>query len=66
MFYMGNFSLEVVSTQRKIDVKRRINMEFKRISPEANHYLSCEDSSISNVQKATEKKLKDLLSGNRI
>ena len=63
---MGNFSLEVVSTQRKIDVNRRMNMEIKRISPEATHYLSCEDSSISNVHKAAEQKLKDLLSGNRI
>ena len=63
---MGNFSLEVVSTQRKIDVNRRMNMEIKRISPEATHCLSCEDSSISNVHKAAEQKLKDLLSGNRI
>ena len=63
---MGSFSLEVVSTQRKIDVNRSINMEIKRISPEATHYLSCEDSSISNVNKAAEQKLKGLLSGNRI
>ena len=63
---MGNFSLEVVSTQRKIDVNRRMNMEIKRISPEAPHYLSCEDSRINNVRKAAEQKLKDLLSGNRI
>ena len=63
---MGNFSLEVVSTQRKIDVNSRMNMEIKRISPEAPHYLSCEDSSITNVRKAAEQKLKDLLSGNRV
>ena len=63
---MGNFSLEVVSTQRKIDVNRRMNMEIQRISPEAPHYLSCEDSSINNVRKAAEQKLKDLLIGNRI
>ena len=62
---MGNFSLEMVSTQRKIDVNRRMNMEIKRISPETPH-LSCEDSSINNVRKAAEQKLKDLLSGNRI
>ena len=63
---MGNFSLEVVSTQRKIDVNRRINLEIKRMSLEATYYLSWEDSSISNVHKAAEQKLKDLLSGNRI
>ena len=63
---MGNFSLEVVSTQRKIDVDRRMNMEIKRISPEAPLYLSCEDSSVTNVRKAAEQKLKDLLSGDRI
>ena len=63
---MGNFSLEVVSTQRKIDVNRRMNMEIKRISSEATHYLNCEDSSITNVRKAAEQKLKDLLIGNRI
>jgi len=63
---MGNFSLEVVSTQRKIYVDRRMNMEIKRISPEAPHYLSCEDSSVTNVRKAAEQKLNDLLSGNRI
>ena len=63
---MGNFSLEVVSTQRKIDVNRRIYLEIKRMSLEATYYLSCEDSSISNVHKAAEQKLKDLLSGNRI
>ena len=63
---MGNFSLEVVSTQRKIDVNRRMHMEIKGISPEAPHYLSCEYSSINNVRKAAEQKLKDLLSGERI
>ena len=63
---MGYFSLEVVSTQRKIDVNGRMNMEIKKISPEAPHHLSCEDSSINNVRKAAEQKLKDLLSGNRI
>ena len=47
-------------------MNRRINMEIKRISPEATHYLSCENSSISNFHKAAEQKLKDLLSGNRI
>ena len=47
-------------------MNRRINMEIKRISPEAPHYLSCEDSRINNVRKAAEQKLKDLLSGNRI
>ena len=41
-------------------------MEIKRISPEAPHYLSCEDSSVTNVRKAAEQKLNDLLSGNRI
>jgi len=63
---MGNCSLEVVSTQRKIDVNRRMNMEIKRISPEAPYYLSCEDSSNKHVRKAAEQKLKELLSGNRI
>ena len=63
---MGDFSLEVVSTQRKIDVNRSMKMEIKRISPEATHYLSCEDSSISNFNKAAEQKLKDFLSGNRV
>ena len=63
---MGNCSLEVVSTQRKIDVNRRMNMEINRISPGAPHYLSCEYSRINNVRKAAEQKLKDLLSGNRI
>jgi len=47
-------------------MNRRINMEIKRISPEAPHYLSCEDSSINNVRKAARQKLKDLLSWNRI
>jgi len=63
---MVNFSLEVVSTQRKIDVNRRMNMEIKRIIPKALHYLSCEESSIKNGRKAAEQKLKYLLSGNRI
>ena len=40
--------------------------EIRRRSPKALHHLSCEDSSISNVHKAAEQKLKDLLSGNRI
>ena len=47
-------------------MNRRINVEIKRISPEATHYLSCENSSNSNVNKAAEQKLKDFLSGNRI
>ena len=63
---MGNFSLEVVSTQRKIDVNRRMNMEIKGITPKAPHHLRCEDRSINNVCKAAEQKLKELLSGNRI
>ena len=63
---MGNFSVEVVSTQRKIDVNRRMNTEIKKISPEAPHHLSYEDSNINNVRKAAEQKLKDLLIGNRI
>ena len=40
--------------------------EIRKRSPEALHHLSCEDSSISNVHKAAEQKLKDLLCGNRI
>ena len=46
--------------------RKSLETEIRRKSPESLHYLSCEDSSISNVHKAAEQKLKDLLSGNRI
>ena len=46
--------------------RKSLEAEIKKISPEATHYLSCEDSSISNVHKAAEQKLEDLLSRNRI
>ena len=35
---MGNFSLEVVSTQRKIDVNRRMNMEIQKWEYKFSNY----------------------------
>ena len=46
--------------------RKSLEAEIKRRSPEATYYVSCEASSISDVHKAAEQKLKDLLSGNRI